>query len=123
MPHRFILPGTTFGLLRVVNQEGHTPAGERLYRCTCACGKRRLIRTSILRAQKYYSCGCFRHRHPALRNNNKKAGAPFEGRNKMMLFLSRMGEKKTVIARKFGISPSTVNSKLRRMELAVRDAR
>lgn len=117
MPHAFITPGTTFGLLRVVKQAGLTPIGERLYLCTCACGSKRKLRTSILRGRKYYSCGCFQKRHPALRNNNKRKGAPFVERNQIMFYLALAGHKKTAIAKRFNISPSTVHAILRRMKV------
>jgi hypothetical protein len=52
------LEGRTFGSLRVLRPNGCTPAGDRLWRAECSCGRELSVRATLLYKGKKTSCGC-----------------------------------------------------------------
>lgn len=64
MSNKLIIPaGTMFGMLTVILELpkafGAVGGQERIFRCSCSCGKITDVRLNHLRAGKIKSCGCF----------------------------------------------------------------
>lgn len=54
------LKGKQVGRLTVLEHDGNTPNGQRLWRCQCSCGNTTRVVTSNLTSAKTKSCGCYR---------------------------------------------------------------
>ena len=52
------LTNQQFGLLTAKNKIGSTKDGDALWNCNCICGKTRIVRSSSLRKNSCFSCGC-----------------------------------------------------------------
>jgi hypothetical protein len=50
--------GASFGLLRVLARDGSDKSGSAVWLCVCACGNKRRIAGTSLRAGRNKSCGC-----------------------------------------------------------------
>lgn len=57
MPKILDLTGQTFGLLTVLHQDGMI-AKRKAWRCVCACGTEKTVRSEYLRNGDTTSCGC-----------------------------------------------------------------
>lgn len=54
------LAGKKFGKLLVVKRQGQDKRGNALWKCTCDCGKEKLVESSCLRRGVSTHCGCSR---------------------------------------------------------------
>jgi hypothetical protein len=60
MPQPKVKAGDRYGRLTVLELEGKTKDGSRLWRCACDCGKTRIVRANCLTARNTQSCGCLK---------------------------------------------------------------
>jgi hypothetical protein len=82
-PHNLAPVPLQVGRWSVGERVSDPSKGEALYRCTCRCGAKALVRSSALRRGISESCGCLRNERTALASKRmafrRRAGRWFRG--------------------------------------------
>jgi hypothetical protein len=63
-----VAPGDQFGRLTVLSQASRDKHGYLMYGCICTCGRKKVVRSTLLVHGQTRSCGCLRREETAARH-------------------------------------------------------